>query len=69
MGQRIAYHRGSANDVADLRNLDQAIRMHCAGHAQDNRLYHLALVPDMYPGALRAMDEAGLLDQSDGWRR
>ena len=66
---RIAYRRGSADDVADLRALNHAICTHCGGHAQDNRLYHLALAPDMYPGALRAMGEAGLLDQSDGWRR
>ena len=67
--EKISYFQGSSNDAQSLKSLDRFVRDNCTDSAQDNRLYYLALAPNLYEQTIEALGEAGMLDESNGSRR
>ena len=67
--KQINYVRGSSNDVESLKRLDEFIRADSNGESKDDRLYYLALAPNLYESTVNALGEAGMLDETHGVRR
>ena len=67
--KQINYVRGSSNDVESLKRLDEFIRADSNGESKDDRLYYLALAPNLYESTVNALGDAGMLDESHGVRR
>jgi glucose-6-phosphate 1-dehydrogenase len=64
---RIAYVPGSLLEKGDFGKLDRRMVRLEGGPA--NRLYYLAVGPDLYEDAIQNLAAAGMTRSSDGWRR
>ncbi|MDA1280610.1 MAG: glucose-6-phosphate dehydrogenase [Chloroflexi bacterium] len=67
--ERTSYFQGSSTDVSALTRLDHLIARNCPDGLTDDRIYHLALKPSLYPETLLALAESGSLEESTGSRR
>ena len=67
--KRVSYIRGSSTDTSSLEHIDKAVAAALPGGTRDNRIYYLALAPHLYAPTLTALGTAGMLDQSNGFRR
>jgi len=66
----IGYQTGDPANPEDLAGLDSRLRKSEAQvGGQANRLYYLATPPQVYLSAIRGLGEAGMVEQSPGWRR
>jgi glucose-6-phosphate 1-dehydrogenase len=64
----VSYHAGNLTDLKDMQDLDQAL---CAdeGEGPANRMCYLSIAPRLYEAALTNLGTAGMVDESNGWRR
>jgi len=68
--ERLYYVRGAFEDEATYRTLGAVLADVQARHASGtNVLFYLATAPDQFAPIARALAEAGLLDETAGWRR
>ena len=63
----IYYLAGNAKEVDSYRELDEFIGQDDI--TSNNRLYYLSTAPSLYAPTLENLNESGMADQSDGWRR
>jgi len=64
---RIAYWPGSLKEPGDFERLDIFLRKLEGDTA--NRLYYLAVAPDLYPAAIENLHAARMSVEAEGWRR
>jgi len=65
--QHLFYLPGDATSVDSYRELDNYLAER-EGEVQ-NRLYYLSTAPSLYSPTLQNLDQAGMSDQTHGWRR
>ncbi|MGD2158191.1 MAG: glucose-6-phosphate dehydrogenase [Anaerolineales bacterium] len=61
------YFQGDLNETKQIEKLRAYLQNEENGPA--NRIYYLAIPPDYYGSAAIHLGEAGMVDESDGWRR
>ncbi len=66
--EQISYHAGDLSDLSELEELDGALRDR-EGAAVANRVYYLSIAPRLYETAVANLGRAGMVDESNGWRR
>ena len=68
--QRISYISGDLGNIEDFQELDQHLSKeeHSEIH-KANRLYYLAIAPNLYPTTILNLGAAKMVDESLGWRR
>lgn len=64
----ITYHAGDLTKLDDMRELDVALSS-VEGEGPSDRMYYLSIAPRLYESALANLGEAGMVDESHGWRR
>ncbi len=64
---RLSYHSGGFTEPGDFARLAQSLA-ELEGGAAD-RLYYLATPPRFYADIVRRLGQAGLADETQGWRR
>ncbi len=64
---RLSYFQAGLTDASEFNQLAATLAALENGPAQ--RLYYLATPPDLYAGIVAGLGQAGLTDESDGWRR
>ncbi len=67
--EKISYFQGSSNDIQSMESLDRFVNLNCTDSARDNRLYYLALSPNLYEPTIKALGDTGMLEESKGIRR
>lgn len=65
--QRLWYSGGSMRELDDYKKLDRLLVKLEKGPA--NRLYYMAVGPDLYVDGIEGLAKAGMNQASDGWRR
>jgi glucose-6-phosphate 1-dehydrogenase len=68
--ERLTYLQGSYDDPGTYRRLEERLEAfdRDAG-TEGNRLYHMALPPNVYPMVIRQLGRAGLQRSEEGWVR
>ena len=67
---RISYVAGDVSSAEDLGNLQGRLAdLEGPAPAAAHRLYYLSLAPSLYRSAITSLGEAGMADDSGGWRR
>jgi glucose-6-phosphate 1-dehydrogenase len=66
--QRVRYLPTDLADVDDMRRLDAFLSEECGG-VPENRVYYLAIAPNLYPQAIASLGAAEMAQESAGWRR
>ena len=68
--RNLHYQPGDLGQVEDFETIDRrlAIEEKANGGAA-NRVYYLALAPRLYESTIQNLGAAGIVDQSQGWRR
>ncbi len=64
---KLVYFQGNLDISEDFKHLGDFLKQREATPA--NRLYYLATAPEHYIQVVNCLGQAGLADQSDGWRR
>jgi glucose-6-phosphate 1-dehydrogenase len=68
--QHLYYRPGDLNNLDDYRRLDEEIAEFEGRHdGPAKRVYYLAIAPRLYETTVAHLGEAGMVDQSQGWRR
>jgi glucose-6-phosphate 1-dehydrogenase len=62
------YFRGEIDALDDYRRLEQHLRA-LEGETAANRLYYLAITPDLYETIVTCLHDGGLARSETGWRR
>ncbi len=65
--EKISYVPGSIKELADFEKLHRALVKQEQKPA--NRLYYLAIGPDLFTSTIQNLDRAGMVHERDGWRR
>jgi len=63
---RLVYFQGNLDIQEDFKRLDEFLNQRES--TLTNRLYYLAIAPEYYIQVVNCLGQAGLADQSDGWR-
>jgi glucose-6-phosphate 1-dehydrogenase len=63
----VHYYQGNLTVPEEFPRLDQFLKAHEKGAA--NRLYYLAIAPELYSPVVGALGEAGMSAQEGNWRR
>jgi glucose-6-phosphate 1-dehydrogenase len=67
---RLLYQPGDLARDEDLRKLDERLSdLEAAEGGAANRVYYLAIAPQLYEKAVEQLGRHGLTDQAHGWRR
>jgi glucose-6-phosphate 1-dehydrogenase len=66
--QRLFYAPGDATQSGGLEHLQTWLR-DAEGASGGRRLYYLAVAPQLYPGIVTRLGEAGMTREENGWRR
>ena len=67
---RISYLMADVTSLESLRELEEHLeRLEDFDPEVSNRLYYLAIAPTLYLRAIACLGEAGMTDDSNGWRR
>jgi len=64
---RLVYFRGNLDIKEDFQRLDEFLKQQEG--VPSNRLYYLATAPEYYIPVVNCLGQAGLADQTEGWRR
>ncbi|MEE9295259.1 MAG: glucose-6-phosphate dehydrogenase [Phycisphaerae bacterium] len=64
----IHYLPGDLSRAADYERLNQTLER-LEGDGESGRLYYLAIAPLLYPMAVKNLGDAGMAQESEGWRR
>lgn len=68
--ERIEYEAGDLREPEDLAGLEKRLRrVEEANDGPANRLYYLAIAPKLYEKNIANLAAAGMVDESNGWRR
>jgi glucose-6-phosphate 1-dehydrogenase len=66
----LGYLQGDPGQVEDLRRLEQRLAaLEGTGAAARNRLYYMAVPPQVYAGILIGLAKASVTNENGGWRR
>jgi len=68
-GSRVFYVGGDLNSPLDFQRLRQRLQDLEGGQRPANRLFYLAVAPELYEAAIRNLAASGLAREEDGWRR
>jgi glucose-6-phosphate 1-dehydrogenase len=64
------YQPGDLTVLEDIDRLkERLIEIEGEGDGAVNRIYYLAIAPRLYEDSIKNLGEAGLVDESSGWRR
>ena len=66
---RIHYMHGDVTSPSDLVKVKERLAGIERNSTVCNRLYYLSLAPSLYSPAITGLGEAGMAEDSDGWRR
>jgi glucose-6-phosphate 1-dehydrogenase len=67
--QRLFYVPADLSSVEDFQRLRQRIEALEGGQRPANRLFYLAIAPQLYEAAIRSLGASGLSNEDSGWRR
>jgi len=68
-GQQVHYRRADATKEGELEALAESLDALLGEEELAGRLYYLSLKPSLFAPVVKRLSEAGLLDESRGWRR
>ena len=64
------YQPGDLTQLEDIEKLkERLIDIEEGGEGEINRIYYLATAPKLYEVSIKNLGDAGLVDESNGWRR
>lgn len=67
---RISYQAGDLDSLGDFRKLDDRLRqVETAAGGPANRVYYLAIRPQLYDMTIANLGQTGMADEDHGWRR
>jgi glucose-6-phosphate 1-dehydrogenase len=67
---RLGYQIGDLSRVEDFLDLNSRLEDgEKAAGGSANRLYYLAIAPQLYPMTINNLGQAGMVDESNGWKR
>jgi glucose-6-phosphate 1-dehydrogenase len=68
--QHVYYRPGDLGNAADFEALDAELTEYEAQHeGPAQRVYYLAIAPRLYEMTIANLGQAGMVDESEGWRR
>jgi glucose-6-phosphate 1-dehydrogenase len=69
-GTRLSYLSGGYDEPETYRSLKQRLlQLDEEAGTRGNRLFYLAIPPELYPTVIQQLGEQGLAQESTGWRR
>ena len=69
LSSRIHYMHGDVTSQADLADVRERLAAIEGDNTACHRLYYLSLAPFLYEPAINGLGEAGMADDTHGWRR